>query len=303
LGLALAAPSAAAEARPHGSTPAEGLFLEGRALYDAGRFEEALRKLAESRRLEPRVGTEGLLASCHEQLGQLATAYRHYINAARLARAESDPRARFAVERAAALEPRVPRLRIRAARPAPGLWITRDGARVPAAELDRDLLIDPGLASIVAGAPGRHAFRASIRLDPGARVVVDVPELVPVEKATAEERAAPAGRALGLTAGALGVMGVGVGAGFGVAALVKQGASDELCDAHDRCSPAGGALRDEARIAANIATTGFVIGVVGLGTGAAILLLVPEPAAPAKGARILPLAGPAIAGAALHGRF
>jgi len=329
LSVATATPGAAAAPSAQAAR-AEALFVEGRALYDQGHYDKACGKLAESQRLEPRVGTEGLLASCYEQQGRLASAYRHYRQAEALARRTNDPRVRYAADHAVALEAKVPRLRIRVASAAPGLKVLRDGQAVAAADLGQDLLVDPGYVEIAADAPGRAGFRRSVQLQTGTRAVVDIPELAPLAAQAASEagpapevlEASPAPevlegeataeegggssqrRTLGLVAGAVGLAGLGVGAGFGALALVKSGESSGFCDAADRCAPAGGALRDEARTAANVSTVSFAVGLVGLGAGA-VLLLLPEKSGRSDAARtrLLPLAGPDGAGAALRGTF
>ena len=320
LSVATATPGAAAAPSAQAAR-AEALFVEGRALYDQGHYDKACGKLAESQRLEPRVGTEGLLASCYEQQGRLASAYRHYRQAEALARRTNDPRVRYAADHAVALEAKVPRLRIRVASAAPGLKVLRDGQAVAAADLGQDLLVDPGYAEIAAEAPGRAGFRRSVQLQAGTRAVVDIPELAPLAaqaaseagpapevlegEATAEEGGGSSQRrTLGFVAGAVGLAGLGVGAGFGALALVKSGESSGFCDAADRCAPAGGALRDEARTAANVSTVSFAVGLVGLGAGA-VLLLLPEKSGRSDAARtrLLPLAGPDGAGAALRGTF
>jgi hypothetical protein len=119
LALVLAVPRAAeAQSDPAGppvaaTTRAEALFEEGRKLYEEKRFQEACDRLSESERLDPAVGTLGLLAGCHEAMGLLATARREFLTTAERADKSKDERAAFARQRAAALEPRIPKITIR----------------------------------------------------------------------------------------------------------------------------------------------------------------------------------------------
>src|SRR5262245_30895164 len=111
--------AAAAQAQERQRSDAERLFEEGRALFQEKRFAQACTKLSESDRAEPSVGTRGLLAACHEQIGKLATAQREYVETAELARRAGDAREAFARDRAQALEARVPRLAVQRAEGVP----------------------------------------------------------------------------------------------------------------------------------------------------------------------------------------
>src|SRR6266498_2939701 len=101
---------------------------EPSALAD-GKFAEACPKLGESQRLDPGVGTQFHLADCYERIGQTASAWAGFLEAASGAKALGQTeREKVARERAAALAPRLSKLTIVAARAAdvPGLEIKRD---------------------------------------------------------------------------------------------------------------------------------------------------------------------------------
>src|SRR5262249_20609862 len=103
---ALAFLAALFASRSAAAAPSEGaaLFATAKGLYDQGNFTEACGLLEKSDRLEPMVGTLGLLASCHEKLGRVATARREFLETAERARAAGDPRESFARDQASALE-------------------------------------------------------------------------------------------------------------------------------------------------------------------------------------------------------
>src|SRR3954470_3724696 len=92
---------------------AEALFREGRALMDAGNFQAACPKLAESFEQDPGTGTLLALAICRERDGQLASAWASYGQVAsrskREGRADREQAARDAMQ---ALEPRLSHLTI-----------------------------------------------------------------------------------------------------------------------------------------------------------------------------------------------
>ncbi|EYF05435.1 hypothetical protein [Chondromyces apiculatus] len=300
---------------------AEALFDAGRSLYDAGLFSEACTKLDESQRLDPSVGTEGLLAACREQEGRLATAYRGYVAAEERARAAGDRRAQFAAARAASLAPRVPRLRFRVDQPPPGLQVEIDGVPLSSRSLASGVMADPGPLLVEATAPGRLAFHTTVEMKVGEQTVVAIPALAlrstgtpraalgptpePASHHPAASRSNPR-RTVGWTVGAVGLAGVGVGAGLGALALTQRSASNEHCGPENRCTPLGGELRDEARVTANVATAAFAAGLGGLAVGA-VLLLWPETRderpSHARGPQLVPAAGPGSAGAFLLGHF
>jgi len=129
------------------------LFSEGRALVVEGRFAEACPKFEQSQRLEPRLGTQLNAAFCHERQGALATAWLGYQQAVGLARRERDgERERFARGKLDQLEPRLPKLRLRAA--------AGTGAAQPTMRLDGTPLSPSGWAEAVPVDPGEHVVIA-----------------------------------------------------------------------------------------------------------------------------------------------
>ena len=297
------------------SARAEALYEEGKRLYDVGRFDDAAVALAASERAEPKVGTLGMLAACEEARGRLASAWRAYRQAATLAAALGDPREAFAHERAAQLEPRLASVVVREDGGAAD--VLRNGEPVRPGATGSDTYVDAGEVWIEARAPGKVPWRSVLRLLDGQRATVDVPPLAALEAPprstptpapdapTARHRPGWAG-ALTWVGGTVGVIGVGVGTGFGLAALRKRNDSDRYCDPQDHCAPEGGALRDDARTLARVSTVGFGVGLVGVGVAVTAALTSPRdpPASRAtSGVRIVPAAGATGGGAFLDGRF
>jgi hypothetical protein len=187
-------------ATAHADTPdAERLFRYGRALMLQERFDEACPMLEESQRLDPHVGTLLNLAACHERQGKVATAWVEYQKALTAARAEGQvERARLAEGRLAALDPRVPWLRISTATPADAT-LAIDGSAIAPAALDSDMPLDPGRHIVTAVRDGRTLFEERVDLREGERRVVSVrpveegiaPPTPPPERVVVEPKTPP----------------------------------------------------------------------------------------------------------------
>jgi tetratricopeptide (TPR) repeat protein len=83
---------------------AERLFVEARALMDAGNYQEACRKFEESARFELALGVLFNLANCEEKAGRTKAACRRYREVEQMARAKNqNERASYAATRATSL--------------------------------------------------------------------------------------------------------------------------------------------------------------------------------------------------------
>src|SRR6185436_19511162 len=145
----------------------------------AGKVAEACDAFEASNRIEPSAGTLINVGLCKEKLGKLGSALAAY--RAALERVKDPKKKAIATERAAALEPRVSRLRIAVAAEArvEGLAVTRDGERVEADDYDRPVPVDGGSYEIAASAPGYRKWSTTIEVRPeGDKASVEVPKLV-----------------------------------------------------------------------------------------------------------------------------
>jgi hypothetical protein len=310
------------------SAAAEALFREGRALMDAGNYQSACPKLAESFEQEPATGTLLALAMCREQAGQTASAWASYGQViARSRREGRTDREQAARERAEALEPKLSRLTITVdARTAkePGLVVKRDGATVGAATFGTAVPLDPGEHTIEATAQGKKPWSTTIHIGTERELKsVEVPLLEVQPAETTVGTGLPAGgvssprdapsrkkglplRPIGIGVGAAGVVGLGVGAFFGLRAKALNAESKEpgRCDAQSRCDPIGGDRRDDAMSAANVATVAMVAG--GVLTAAGVTLFVlggSKDAETGQTVEAVPLVGEAELGLSVSGRF
>ena len=111
-------------------------------------------------------------------------------------------------------------------------------------------------------------------------------------------------RWVGIGAGALGIVGIGIGSAFGLIAQSKLSQSNQLgyCNSTDHCTPGGLGLRKDASDAASLSTVFFVIGGVAVASGVVLYLTAPH----ARSGAALTLAPAPVAGgggAILRGTF
>jgi serine/threonine-protein kinase len=301
LGVAQTALAAATE---QDRVAAQALFEQGKELVAAGRHAEACSKFDESQRLDPGIGTQFNLADCYERVGRFASAYALYVDvAARSKTAGQAQREAIARERAEALKPKITRLVIVVPDEVKvdGLEVLRDGARVGSAQWGLPIPVDPGVHKVLVKAPGKQSWEGSIEVPNDARqhsisvpTLSDTPQqtqLEPADRSSGEVEggAWPLQRTLGLVAGGVGVVGLGVGGFFGLRAINKNKDSKQYCDDDSNCIEPGFRYREDARSAGNIATVGIAVGAVGLIGGAVLFFTAPSGEVASQSAlRVLP---------------
>jgi hypothetical protein len=299
------------------------------------RFAEACPKLEESLRIDPGMGTQFNLAHCWEQLGLTASAWGLFLDVAAAAESSGQgKRERAARKRAAALEPKLSRLRIDVVAPAPGMKILRAGEEVGQGAWDTDVPIDPGTYQIEASAPDKHTWTGEVVVEkPGETASIEVPplqDLAPpvVEAPAPEPEAAPApvaiedqgsgaGRTVATIAlSAVAVGGIATGVVFGIQSKNETGAAKKLCTGGEdgaTCAGVDGGIaerdealghRDNAKRAALISYVGLGVGGAAL-VGTAIMLLTGsgDDGDEARDAQLTPVLGPEFAGLSVSGRF
>jgi hypothetical protein len=287
-----------AQADGNDEAAAEALFLEGRALMEGARFDEACAKFEASERVSPALGTLMNLADCEEKRGRIATAWAYFRDAALQAQqAGRADRKRVAEARALDLEARSPKVVIVAQRPAASVDITRDGKRVDAAVFGTALPIDPGEHRVEANAPGRVPWVRTFRAVERELVKVEIPELalaaprgapVPTAASTASADAGHPGlqKTIGWIATGVGVVGIGASGALGLhARSLWNEAHDSGHCIGDTCDPTGASQASDARTFGSFATIAFVAGAVALAAGVYLVLSAP------KGARAAMLGG------------
>jgi serine/threonine-protein kinase len=320
LALALVAPPRAALAQPSPETraAATALFEDARRLMADGKYTEACPKLEESQRIDPGAGTLFNLALCYEAQNRTASAWVSFRDVAQMAlTAGQADREKLARGKAAALEPKLMKLKITAQPGAAGVEVKRDGAVVSPALLGTPVSLDPGKHVLSATAPGKEPWEVTIQLDqPGATVTVDVPPLLD-RKAPGATAAPPPprGAAAPPPGGAapppppppsdlpsprpwqrpLGIAGLvvgagGLGAGIGVGLLAKssynQSNQNGQCSATtNKCADSTGLnLRSDAVTKGNIATGVFFAGAAFAVAGIVLVATAPSSRQPTTGA-------------------
>lgn len=294
---------ASAAGKSWSSQPAaEALFNQGRELMAAGKFSEACSKFEASQQLDPGLGTMLNLADCYEKTGRTASAWAEYRDAIPLARAAgSKVRLDLATERAQALQERLSTLTIRAMSGEDDnahLEIRRDGVAVQPAELGAPIPVDPGEHVIEAVAPGKQPWSSKVQVNgDAAKVSVEIPKLLatgsqaqpvstsPASAATtaasppvvADSSGSGAQRRIGLIVGGAGVVGIGLGAFFGLQASSKWSDAKGKCtDYPYGCSADAADLRSSARSRGTASTIAFVAGGALLATGLVLYLTEPK---------------------------
>jgi hypothetical protein len=284
---------------------AETLFRDGKDLASQGKIAEACPKFAESERLDPKVGTQVYLATCHEQQGKTASAWMEFNEAANQAsRAHQPDREKLARDHVAALEQKLSRMAITVASAPPGMQVKLDGEVLGQAALGTSMPMDPGDHTINVTAPNKKPYARTLTLPAGPTMLaVDIaledqaPAAVapPVAQKPAPAPVVVEGgsgtRTLGYAVGVVGLVGLGVGSYFGIHAASQKSDADKLCSGM-YCSQAGLDQQSDASASARISTIAFGVGIVGVAAGV-VLILVAHPSTPkaTEHALIMPRVG------------
>lgn len=280
-----------AEPNEGGAAAAESLFQEARKLMDAKRFSDACPKLVASHKLAPAVGTLLNLADCYERAGQLASAWARFHEAIALAQRLGRPdREKTARDRADKLEPRLIRLTIVSQEK--DVEVKLDGNSLDPAVLGTAVPIDPGKHAIEASAKGRKPFTTTIDVSDRSRSPsVEIPALDADPEAhkpggsgsssdahTPDEGASDGSFqriAAYATLGA-GVVGVGIGAIFGLKTSSKWDETKTHCTSTLECDRTGVQLAADAKNAGTTSTIAFIAGGLLLAGGAALYFTAPS---------------------------
>jgi hypothetical protein len=279
----LLARAAFAQPAPSTAAVAEDLFQEGRRLMQENHAAEACPKFAEAQRLDPGSGTLLNLAHCYEVVGRTASAWAEYRKMPSLAQRDGRPdRATLAEERVAVLEPHLSHLVVVVARAAEGFSLAVDGDPLGDAAWGTAVPVDPGTHVVTAEAPGKRSWRGEVLVRAnGDTETVRVPALedMPAPPLPARRAEAPApraaargGRDWAYVVGGAGLLGVALGAAFGMRAITKRRDSNAVVARDGYSSPEAVDLNDQAKTAAWISDVAVGVGLVGIGVGTYLLV-------------------------------
>lgn len=327
--LVRAAPAHAGEAE---RTQAELAFQQAIEKLKRGDAAAACPLLEESDRLDPQPGTEYELGKCYEAVGRHASAWSRLRAVAEKldARGERNKADKVRQHITSAIEPKLSRVTIvvpAAVSLVPGLVVERDGIVLGRPMWGTATPVDPGGHHLRVIAPGKRAWSSSFDVTaPGAAITITVPDLLdepgagnalaspspPAPLPISPSRIDSTPRRVALVVGALGVAGLAVGAGFGVAAIGKGSAWKDAvagdCDAARDCASidAVQSIRQIERDRSTFATAStiaFIAGGVAAAGGLTLWLAAPS-AGPRSGAlSIAPWAFAESAGILAQGTF
>jgi len=307
LAIGTTAPSAGADER------AAAAFEHGIREMKAARYDAACAALAESHRLEPKLGALFTLAECEALRGKSATAiarYDEFLQAVDALHAEEQGKHRerreVALQKRAALAAEVPRLTVRLPGAAPaGSRVWLDGTELSPDQLGVMLPIDPGAHELRVVAPGLPTQQQQLTLVPHQerRVDIDLPAARPTPRAPSRRDEPPSqpststARTLSYVTGGVAIAGLGVGVTTALLAVGRKATIEDHCDGLECRDQAGKDAADEAQAFAAVSTAGFVIGAAA--AAAAIVLWISSEPAPRKSAGSRLVLTPSRAGAAI----
>lgn len=246
------------------SAEAEILFREGKKLMAKRQYAEACLAFEGSFKKDPAATTLLNLADCREKNGQLASAWGHFVEAARLARGQGAIE-KSARDRADALEPKLSYLVVAVPDDVrvDGLVVKRDGVPMDPAEWNRKMPIDGGRHVVEARAPAHEPWSTSVVVEPsGDEKSLTVPAFRAMPLRSAPGTGMTGRRKLALGGWALGAVALG-----GSLAL-ELSARSSYDDAKDATSnPARQAAYDTANDRRLYAGVALGVGVVAVAAG------------------------------------
>ncbi len=304
-----------------GNGAADEAFKQGRELLKAGKFAQACEQFEKSQELDPALGTLYNIAQCDAEIGKLAESLAAYKDV--IARDTNAARRQAASDAIAKLEPRVPRLIVKAEA---GVTLELDGQPIA---VETATPIDLGKHKLVAIRGGHRGVVTTVKVpDEGKTLTItakppaeegdvvlrapdDKPDLRVADPADSSPVAEHAGAwTTHRKEIAIGTMAVG-GAAFATGLLFGALASSNWNDAKALCNGTtvctNQAVADQAAALGNSAsskaTASTIFVIAGIGIAAAGVVLYTT--APSKEHQLSVTAMPALDGGtfALSGKF
>jgi serine/threonine-protein kinase len=186
-----------------------------------------------------------------------------------------------------------------------------DNRRTENKEWGTPIPVDPGAHRVRSMAEDGNVWESEVNVPAGGTMSLDIPLLrprgapaptpeaghgTPAPEQAPKQDPGKTQRTVGLVVGAVGVVGIGLGTFFGLRAKSKQDESNaagdpSLCNADDKCGPAGLDLRQSALGSATAATVFFILGGVAIAGGAVLYVTAPKASKTTAGIVVAPTLG------------
>ena len=254
---------------------ADKLFEDGRKYLAAKEYALACTAFEQSHAADPAIGTQLNIALCYEEWGKLASAYRAFLEAERLAKEKKDKRAAGARKKVDELAEKSPKFVFDLpANADPSTVLLFDDKQLEIAKLADDLLVDPGAHTLEIRVPDRPVKKQQLEAVVGER------KRIPIELPVAEtpkvilppNAVVTTPRRKGRLYGGI-ALSVGGAAAIGIASIVALAARQDYANAAGDCPGGACTTREaydatqDARFKANMMTfvAGGGVALVGVG--------------------------------------
>ncbi len=262
-------------------------YVAGKKAYDAGDFVEAFSQFERSYAAVASPNSLLMVAQTLEQQGKLADAYRAYVQTRQDASplASSDAKYQKTEEAADAaakkLEPELGWVRIKADRASSSVRVA--DRFITASERSGEVAVTAGTVNVALLDGEAEVATKEVTLKAGEHVDVELGAPEPSASFTSSipRNYLPNQRTWAYVAGGIGAAGI---ATFTIFGLLNNSQYDDLEDecSGGRCSASAEEDVDTGRTYQTVANVGLVVGLVGLGTGAALYFTSDAEPDPAK---------------------
>jgi hypothetical protein len=273
--------------RPARADRADQLFKKGKKLLGEKRYAEACTAFEDSDRLDPGIGAKLNVAKCYQEWGKLATAWRWFTDAERMAKDGKDERATKIQALVDEIDASVPRLILKASPDAStsGVVLKLDGVEIDVHTLGSERRVDPGPHQVEYIVNGKTRSRM-VPVERGGSSEVNLelprkPHTAGAPAAGGEASGDDPGRTrklAGLGAAGAGALAIGIA---GVVTLRARSDYQHALSAHCRgattmCDAEGQASAQSARHRANIATGLTIAGAAAVAGGLVLHFTTPR---------------------------
>ena len=265
------------------AAPAVDDFASARALFTSEKYAEALPLFRDVYARSSSPNARLYVARCLRKLVRNPEAYDEMAATLREATTRAESESKYAQTRDSAaaelalLEPLVGKLVIAVADPPAGMKVELDGRPLSAARLNAPITVDPGNRLVVVTPPNGAPIRREITVDAhtAKTLVVTLPvAAAPVTTVTITPTfTGGTVRKVGFGVVGLGVAGLGMFAITGVLANQKYSELQASCGKQRCVDPKAATTVDQGKLLDALATSGLVVGVVGVVGGATMIAL------------------------------